>query len=69
VVKQAVVSNEDMHATACSVHRRFEPIHITATTGASAFLPKLKPLFLLAKEVLRTNRATNSESAGNLQLA
>jgi hypothetical protein len=33
------------------------------------FSPEAEAPFLLAKEVLRTNGTTNSESAGNLQLA
>jgi hypothetical protein len=45
VVKQAVVSNEDTHATACSVHPSFRvaPYHCAAL--APAFFPKLGPLF------------------------
>jgi hypothetical protein len=48
VVKHAVVSSDDTHATACSVHPSLL-IRITATTGASAFLPKLRPYFCSQK--------------------
>jgi hypothetical protein len=65
VVKHAVVSSEDTHATAAFI--RSESIRTPAAPGPQLFLPKLGP-FLLAKEMFRTNRTTNSEFAGNLQL-
>jgi hypothetical protein len=45
LVRHAGASGEYARATACNVIRRFEPARITAATGASVFLPKLRPFF------------------------
>jgi hypothetical protein len=45
VAKQAVVSNEHTHATACSVHPLFRVAPYHRAARAPAFLPKLGPLF------------------------
>jgi hypothetical protein len=72
VAKQAVALNEDTCATACSVHRSFEPIRVTATNGPQLFSLKLGSLFAgdaHGKEALGTNTFLSLKDAGNLQLA
>jgi hypothetical protein len=69
VVEQAVASNEDAHVTACSCSPSFESTRISTAPEPQFFSRSWGCFFLPAKQVLRTNRTTNSEFVGNLPLA